>query len=248
VVDEDEPRRVAEAAARLELRHVVVTSVTRDDLADGGAALFATVIRQTRAAVPRATVEVLTPDFGGSAAALQTVLAAAPDVFNHNLETVRRLYAAVRPRADYHRSLEMLRRAAVWSHGASRSFGSSGARGTERVCGTAEEAAPVGPLVKTGLMLGLGETSEEIESVLEDCARVGVDVVTIGQYLHPAAGCVPVERYVPPIEFDEWMAAGVQLGLEVVAGPLVRSSYRAGDVLRRAGAVVAAAAGRGATR
>jgi lipoyl synthase len=216
-VEEDEPRRVAQAAARLGLRHVVITSVTRDDLEDGGAAQFAAAVRETRTAVPEATIEVLTPDFGGSAAALDDVLAAGPNVFNHNVETVPRLYAAVRPQAGYGRSLDLLRRAAGWaavaaapSHGAAR------------------------PLVKTGIMLGLGETDEEVEGLLRDCLAAGVDVVTIGQYLRPAAGCAPVVRYVTPAGFDVWTAVGERLGLTVVAGPLVRSSYRAGDVLHRA--------------
>jgi lipoic acid synthetase len=243
-VDEDEPRRVAQAAARLGLRHVVVTGVTRDDLADGGAAQFADVVRETRAAAPAATVEVLTPDFGGSVAALETVLAAGPDVFNHNVETVPRLYAAVRPQADYGRSLEMLRRAAEWVRGVRpadpRPVAARGAHATVGAGGEPAAARPARPLVKTGLMLGLGETDEEVDAVLRDCVAAGVDVVTIGQYLRPAAGCAPVARYVPPAEFDEWARAGGHLGLTVVAGPLVRSSYRAGDVLDR-GAQVAAA-------
>ncbi|MBM3147326.1 MAG: lipoyl synthase [Actinobacteria bacterium] len=212
--DADEPRRVAAAAARLELRHVVVTSVTRDDLADGGAARFAAVIGEVRAALPDATIEVLTPDFGGDEAALRAVLAAAPDVFNHNLETVPRLYARVRPAADYGRSLEVLRRAA-------RSW-----RG----------AAPGGacrPVVKTGLMLGLGETRAEVEAVLRDAHAAGVGVITVGQYLRPAPGCLPVARYVTPGELAEWTLFGESIGLVVVAGPFVRSSYRAGEALAR---------------
>lgn len=237
IVDEDEPRRVAQAAAGLVLRHVVVTSVTRDDLADGGAAQFADVVRETRAAVPGATVEVLTPDFGGSAAALATVLAAAPDVFNHNVETAPRLYAAVRPQGDYDRSLGLLRRAAEWARGVRPPDPSPGASpGAHATDGAGDDPAgarPARPLVKTGLMLGLGETDDEVDAVLRDCVAAGVDVVTIGQYLRPAPGRAPVARYVPPAEFDQWARAGGRLGLTVVAGPLVRSSYRAGDVLDR---------------
>jgi lipoyl synthase len=230
-VDFDEPRRVAQAAARLGLRHVVITSVTRDDLEDGGAAQFAAAVRETRTAVPEATIEVLTPDFGGSAAALDDVLAAGPHVFNHNLETVPRLYAAVRPQAGYGRSLDLLRRAAGWAAAA----------------GSAVPPArdPARPLVKTGIMLGLGETDDEVESVLHDCLAAGVDVVTIGQYLRPAGGCAPVVRYVTPAGFDAWTAFGERLGLTVVAGPLVRSSYRAGEVLLRAAARAEVAGPRG---
>lgn len=212
--DADEPRRVAAAATRLELRHMVVTSVTRDDLADGGAAQFAAVIGEVRAALPDATIEVLTPDFGGDEAALRAVLVVAPDVFNHNLETVPRLYAQVRPAADYGRSLEVLRRAAQSSRGA-------GPGGACR------------PVVKTGLMLGLGETRAEVEAVLRDAHAAGVGVITLGQYLRPAPGCLPVARYVTPEEFAHWTSVGESIGLVVVSGPFVRSSYRAGEALAR---------------
>jgi lipoic acid synthetase len=211
-VDADEPRRVAEAARRLGLRHVVITSVTRDDLPDGGAAQFAACIAAVRAAVAGATVEVLIPDLGGDEAALGLVLAARPDVLNHNLETVPRLYPEVRAQALYGRSLEVLSRAAAWARAP---WG----------------AADVRPLVKTGLMVGLGETDEELAAVLADAATAGVDAVTIGQYLSPAAGCHPVARYVAPEEFEEYRRRGEQLGLTVVAAPFVRSSYRAGELL-----------------
>jgi lipoic acid synthetase len=201
--DPDEPARLAEAAVRLGLRHVVVTSVTRDDLRDGGAAQFAATIAALRAALPAATVEVLVPDFGGDRAALDSVLGARPDVLNHNLETVPRLYAAARPQADYGRSLELLRRAA---------------------------AATARPLVKTGLMVGLGETAGEVSGVLRDAAAAGVDVVTVGQYLCPRAGRLAVDRYVAPEEFAALEDEGRRLGLRVVAGPFVRSSYHAGEV------------------
>ena len=202
--DADEPARVAAAAERLGLRHVVVTSVTRDDLEDGGAAHFAATIAALRAALPQATVEVLVPDFGGDQGALDCVLAARPDVLNHNLETVPRLYSTARPEADYERSLELLRRAA---------------------------AAQPRPLVKTGLMVGLGETAPEVSSVLRDAAAAGVDVITVGQYLRPREGCLPVARYVTPAEFGALEVEGRELGLRVVAGPFVRSSYHAADVL-----------------
>ncbi len=215
-VDADEPRRVAEAAVRLGLRHVVVTSVTRDDLGDGGAAHFAATIAALRAALPAATIEVLVPDFLGDADALSRVLAARPDVLGHNLETVPRLYAVARPQAEYRRSLLVLERAAA--------------------------LAPIRrPLVKTGVMLGLGEATAEVDALLRDCVAAGVDIVTVGQYLRPARDRLPVARYVEPREFSAIEGRARALGLEVVAGPFVRSSYRAGDVF-------AAAAGRDVDR
>ncbi len=210
-LDPDEPRRVAVAAARLGLSHVVVTSVTRDDLKDGGAAQFAATIAALRGALPAATVEVLVPDFGGDDAALAVVLNARPDVLGHNLETVPRLYGAARPQARYGRSLELLERAA------------GEARGRAHL------------LVKTGLMVGLGETRDEVLGVFDDCARAGVDIVTVGQYLQPHRSCLPVVRYVPPAEFEELRRTGEARGLRVVAGPFVRSSYRAGEVLAASG-------------
>ncbi len=178
--------------------------MTRDDLEDGGAAQFAATIGALRVALPEATVEVLVPDFGGDRAALDCVLAARPDVLGHNLETVPRLYPEVRPRAAYERSLELLRRAA---------------------------RAQPRPLVKTGLMVGLGESVEEVVTVLEGCAAAGADVVTIGQYLQPRADCAPVARYVAPEEFAALEEEGARRGLRVVAGPFVRSSYHAAEVL-----------------
>lgn len=205
-VDADEPRRVAAAARRLGLSHVVVTSVTRDDLSDAGAAQYAATVRAIREALPAAGIEVLVPDFGGAPDALSVVLATRPDVLNHNLEMVPRLYGEVRPGADYGRSLELLGAAAR------------------------RKGAPASPvLVKTGLMLGLGETADEVAAVLGDCAAAGVDVVTVGQYLCPHDGCLPVARYVPPDEFAALVPLGERLGVRVVAGPLVRSSYRAAE-------------------
>jgi len=199
--DPEEPRRVAEAARTLNLRHVVVTSVTRDDLPDGGAEHFAKTIQAIRECLPQVTVEVLVPDFQGSAEALEVVLAACPDVLNHNVETVLRLYPLVRPQADYARSLELLRRTKVRYPGI---------------------------LVKSGLMVGLGETQKEVEAVLWDLKEVGCDVVTIGQYLRPTAWHLPVAAYVPPEVFAYYREYALRLGFRGVAsGPFVRSSYRA---------------------
>ncbi len=200
-VDADEPERVARAVARLGLRHAVITSVTRDDLPDGGAAHFAATLAALHRRCPETTVEVLVPDFGGDERALATVLAAAPDVLAHNVETVPRLYPAVRPQARYERSLALLAR-----------------------------AHRIGPAAtKSGLMLGLGETAAEIGRVLDDLRAVGCRSVTLGQYLSPArAGRLPVARFVPPEEFAAWRQQALARGFAAVeSGPLVRSSYRA---------------------
>jgi len=203
-LDEDEPRRVAEAAARLGLRYVVVTSVTRDDLPDGGSRHFF----RTAAAIHRRTqalVEVLTPDFGGDKAAVLGVLAAPIAVFNHNVETVPRLYPEVRPQAEYDRSLSVLE--------------------------TASESAS-DALVKSGMMVGLGETHEEVREVLEDMRSAGCEMVTIGQYLSPTSGHLPVKRFVTPEEFEEYGEVARILGFRGVAsGPFVRSSYSAASLL-----------------
>jgi lipoic acid synthetase len=205
-LDPEEPGRVARAAASLGLQHAVVTSVTRDDLPDGGAAHFAAVIRALREAIPGVTVEALIPDFQGDADALAVVLGAKPDVLNHNVETVAGLYPVVRPQAVYARSLELLARAAA--HG--------------------------GAVVKSGLMLGLGETREELSRTLADLVRAGCSVVTVGQYLRPARRNLPVARYVPPGEFEEVAELGRSLGVPVMyCGPLVRSSHDAREVLKR---------------
>ena len=227
---------MAQAARRLGLRHVVVTSVTRDDLADGGAGAYAAVVGALRAAVPQPTVELLVPDLRGDAPALALVLAARPDVIGHNLETVPRLYPRVRPQADYRCSRQLLERAARWAR--AQEGGVADTRApveTPREAGVAS-APPARrplvrrPLVKTGIMVGLGEQADEVEALLADCADTGVDVLTIGQYLRPAADCLPVERYVPPAEFVAWERRGAALGLRVHAAPFVRSSYRAGEV------------------
>ncbi|MFA7257031.1 MAG: lipoyl synthase [Kiritimatiellales bacterium] len=199
-VDPDEPARVAEAAKRLNLRHVVITSVTRDDLPDGGAHVFARTIRAVKETMREASVEVLTPDFVEH---LDVVLDAEPDVFNHNLETVKRLQATVRPQASYEKSLATLRYAAE--------------RG--------------GVQVKSGLMLGLGETDEEIFQTLEDLFAAGVRLLTLGQYLAPTREHHPVERFISPEHFDELAGKARLMGFEgVAAGPLVRSSYRADEL------------------
>jgi lipoyl synthase len=223
-LDEDESRRVGEAARRLGLRHAVVTSVTRDDLPDGGAAQFAAAITAVHEALPQATVEVLIPDLGGDEGPLGIVLAARPDVLNHNLETVPSLYPRVRPQARYDRSLELLARAAAWARSLEPSDDAA-ARPLQPAAVLAR------PLVKTGLMVGLGEDLDEIVAVLADAAASGVDAVTVGQYLQPGAGCLPVARYVPPEEFAAIRRRGEELGLTVVAAPFVRSSYKAGDLL-----------------
>ena len=201
--DPGEPARLAAAAAALGLRHVVVTSVTRDDLPDGGAAHFAATVREIRARLPDATVEVLIPDFQGDGGALELVLAAKPDILNHNLETVERLQPSVRPQADYRRSLSVLR-----------------------------QAAGAGARAKSGLMLGLGETDAEISSALRDLRAAGVSLLTLGQYLAPSAAHHPVARFAPPAEFDRWRAEGLALGFASVASaPHVRSSYHAEELL-----------------
>jgi lipoic acid synthetase len=199
--DPVEPERVASAAATLKLRHAVVTSVTRDDLPDGGAGVFAETIRAIHARVERCTVEVLIPDFRGSLEALKLVMSSRPEVLNHNVETVPRLYPLVRPQAVYERSIELLRRA--------------------------KELAPKG-LTKSGIMVGIGETSEEIVQVMQDLRHARCDILTIGQYLRPSTEHVPIERYYSPDEFAALRATGLAMGFShVEAGPLVRSSYHA---------------------
>ena len=209
-LDPEEPRHVAEAVRTLGVRHAVVTSVNRDELPDGGAAHFAATIREIRRLTPGVTVEVLIPDFLGSEAALGTVLDEAPEVLNHNLETVERLYRRVRPDAIYARSLELLKRTA------------------DRKEKKEEISLKVKMKVKSGVMVGLGETREELSVALRDLRASGVDVVTVGQYLQPHARRLPIERYYTPQEFEEIRKEGEATGFEVVeSGPLVRSSYHA---------------------
>jgi lipoyl synthase len=208
-VDSDEPQAVATAARRLGLRHVVVTSVTRDDLADGGAGHFAATIRAIRDEIPEATVEVLIPDFRGNIDSLHQVIDAGPDVINHNVETVHRLYPSVRPQALYRRSLVLLREI--------REFGS-------------------GMLSKSGLMLGLGETEREVIEVMKDLRTVHCEILTLGQYLSPSPTHHPVVEYVHPDTFKTLERIGYDMGfMEVHAGPLVRSSYHADRIFSRIG-------------
>ena len=203
-VEADEPERVAEASARLGLKHVVITSVTRDDLPDGGAEHFYNSVFAVRARTG-AAVEVLTPDFHGDEAALSRVLGAGSDVFAHNMETVERLQPEVRPQASYKQSLGVLRYAATWV--------------PHRV-------------VKSGLMLGMGETMEEIIQTMQDLVSVGCELLTLGQYLAPSRNHAPVVRYLPPEEFDALGEEARNMGFKAVASaPLVRSSYRADELL-----------------
>lgn len=198
-VDPDEPRRVAEAVKSLDLRYAVVTSVTRDDLPDGGAGAFARTIAAIRTANPGCRIEVLIPDFAGSKEALMTLLAQNPDVLNHNLETVEELYPRVRPQADYHRSLDLL-----------------------------DSARRHGARTKSGLMLGVGESRDQLIKTLRDLRNIDCQIITLGQYLPPSRHHLPVERFVEPAEFAELRLLGLEMGFpHVESGPLVRSSYHA---------------------
>ena len=200
-LDPGEPRRVADAVAEMGLDHAVVTAVARDDLPDGGAAAFAETIAAIRAQSPGTTVEVLVPDFGGDAASLQLVLDAAPDILNHNIETVARLQRAVRPSAGYARSLTLLARSASEGH-----------------------------VTKSGIIVGMGETDAEVDTTLSDLAAVGVSIVTIGQYLRPTSHHIPIARWVPPETFHRWQEAGTALGIaHTESSPLTRSSYHAAN-------------------
>jgi lipoyl synthase len=208
-LDPAEPANVARMAAEMKLRYVVITSVNRDDLEDGGSRHFAETVREVRRALPRARVEVLTPDFCGDHDAVARVLDAGPHVFNHNVETVPRLYRRVRPQADYRQSLEVLAFAR---------------RHAESV------------LTKSGFMLGLGETEEEVRALLRDLRAAGVDVATIGQYLQPTRRNLPVAAFIEPEQFDSYRDYGLALGFRMVfSGPLVRSSYMADAVSDEAG-------------
>ena len=199
--DAAEPIRVAETVQKMGLKYVVVTSVTRDDVPDGGAGHFTETIGEIRKRMPATLIEVLIPDFQGSSEALHKVIGARPDVLNHNIETVPRLYPVVRPGAGYSRSLELLKK--VHDH---------------------DPAIPT----KSGLMLGLGETASEIRLVLQDLLYTGCRILTLGQYLQPSKKHLPVERFVPPEEFNEWKKTAHKMGFaEVASGPFVRSSYHA---------------------
>jgi lipoyl synthase len=202
--DPREADRVAEAAARMGLRHAVITSVNRDDQRDGGAGVFAACIRQVRERIPGCTVEVLIPDFKGDATALQTVIDAAPDILNHNTETVPRLYRQVRPGARFERSLEVLRRAKT-----------------------------AGLVTKSGIMVGLGEERDEVQETVRRIREAGTDILTVGQYLRPSPEHLPIVRYYAPAEFAEIKLHALGLGYRhVEAGPLVRSSYHAEEQVR----------------
>jgi len=205
VLDLDEPRRVAESLALMGLKHVVITSVNRDELGDGGAAVWAETIVRTREACPKMSVEVLIPDFEGNWDALRVVMDARPHIINHNLETIRRMYSAVRPSAKFERSLELLRRV--------------------------KEA---GMVAKTGIMVGIGERDEEVLALMSDVQAAtraddgACDILTIGQYLQPTRNHLPIDRWVTPSQFDTFRAEGLARGFKVVeSGPLVRSSYHA---------------------
>ena len=204
--DETEPEKVAQAVQKMGLQYVVITSVTRDDLPDGGASLFAKTIQSIRALDSKTKVEVLIPDFQGDPTSLNVVLREDPDVLNHNIETISRLYPDVRPQADYERSLHLLRKSKeLYSH----------------------------ILTKSGLMLGLGETQEEVLELLRDLRDTGCDFLTIGQYLQPRQDRLPVVRYVTPEEFEEYKRIGEETGFRAVAsGPFVRSSFHAFEMFK----------------
>jgi len=207
-LDEREPDRLAEAVARMELRHVVITSVDRDDLPNGGAEMFAACVQEIRRRLPETTVELLIPDFKGSLAALRIVTAARPDILNHNLETIERLYRIARPGGRYPRALELLRRA--------------------------RELAP-DVVTKSGLICGLGEEWEELVAAMRDLRAQGVEILTLGQYLRPSTSHLPVARWYTPDEFTELRRLGIAMGYRhVEAGPLVRSSYHAWEQAERA--------------
>lgn len=200
-LDLGEPARVADAVAKMNLRHCVITSVTRDELKDGGASVWAATIRAIRYRNPSTAIEVLTPDFKGKLDQVDTVLAAEPDIFNHNVETVERLQKPVRVQARYERSLKVLRHAADQGH-----------------------------VTKSGIMLGLGETKPEIARTLKDMRATGIKIVTLGQYLQPSSRHLPVDRWVTPEEFEDWKEFGHRIGFDFVeSGPLVRSSYHADE-------------------
>jgi lipoyl synthase len=203
-LDPTEPERLAQAVGRLKLNHVVITSVNRDDLPDGGASQFVLCIQAIRSTMPQTTIEVLIPDLCGNWQALETILAAIPEVLNHNTETVKRLYRRVRPQGKYDRTLELLKRS--------------------------RELAP-GVYTKSGIMVGLGETDDEVREAMQDLRAVGCDILTVGQYLQPTQKHLNVENFVPPEQFDAWREFGESLGfLQVVASPLTRSSYHAEQV------------------
>lgn len=216
-LDPTEPARLAEAVRRLRLNHVVITSVNRDDLPDGGAFQFVQCIKEIRALSPNTTIEVLIPDLCGNWEALKMILQAGPEVLNHNTETVPRLYKRVRPQGSYEQTLELLRRTAEYRQGRSP-------QPTFR-----DHASWV--YTKSGIMVGLGETDAEVQQVMHDLRTVNCDILTIGQYLQPSPKHLPVQQFVPPAQFAAWKQLGESLGfLQVVSSPLTRSSYHAEQV------------------
>ncbi|MGC8886554.1 MAG: lipoyl synthase [Verrucomicrobiia bacterium] len=205
-LDPDEPRRVAEAAQRMKLKHIVITSVARDDLPDGGAEHFKQTILWTRRLNPESSIEVLVPDFQGSIESIKTVLSAQPEIFNHNIETVKRLTPTVRSKATYERSLNVL--------------------------SISRKIADFRVYTKSGLMVGLGETEEEVVQTMEDLRKVDCDILTIGQYLRPSEKYLPVVEYVKPEQFEKYGEIGRRLGFKkVFSGPKVRSSYHAAEIV-----------------
>ncbi len=203
-LEASEPLRLAEAVKRLKLKHVVITSVNRDDLPDGGASQFVSCIEQVRALSPQTTIEVLIPDLCANWQALETILDAAPDVLNHNTETIPRLYRRVRPQGDYQRSLEVIARSRAYTPSV---------------------------YTKSGIMVGLGETDEEVRQTMRDLRAVDCDIITIGQYLQPSAKHLTVAGFITPLQFDAWRVYGEEIGfLQVVSTPLTRSSYHAEEV------------------
>ena len=206
-LDPEEPKNVARASKTMKLKHIVITSVTRDDLPDGGAAHFAQTVREVKSALPDSTVEVLIPDFKGVRESLDMIVGERPDVIGHNVETVPSLYSTVRPQADYRRSLGVL----------------------EYVKDTAPDI-----LSKTGIMVGLGETEAEIVKVMNDLVRIGCDIMTIGQYLRPSKDHLEIKEYVTPEAFERYKQMGEEMGIRFIAsGPLVRSSYRASEAVQK---------------
>lgn len=206
ILDEDEPERVARAVAKMGLNHVVITSVDRDELPDGGSSIWARTIEAVRKAAPQTSIEVLTPDFKGKREDIARVINAGPDIFSHNMETVKRLHRRVRPQAKYERSLYVL-----------------------------QVGKEMGVTTKTGMMVGLGETNEEVIELMKDVRAVGVDIFNVGQYLQPTKRHLPVERFVTPAEFNEFKRIGLELGFRhVESGPLVRSSYHAEEQVLKA--------------
>jgi len=205
-IDKDEPERVLKAVKEMGLKYVVLTSVTRDDLSDGGAAIFAETVKKIKNYDSNMLVEVLTPDFLGNIDDIETVMESKPDVYNHNLETIKRLYDEVRPSADYERSLNFLKNI---------------------------KKVDSKMISKSGIMVGLGEKSEEVKKLIGDLKEVGCDILTIGQYIQPTANHYPVKEYVKPEQYKEYESYGEKVGISIIASPLVRSSYLAHEVYDR---------------